>query len=217
MGLSGGIDSALAAVIAVEAVGKENVPGVGMPGPYSSESSIADAREMAEKLNIRFEIISISGACERFEQELAPLFQGAPPGVTEENMQSRLRGVTLMALSNKTGSLLLTTGNKSELAVGYCTLYGDMCGGLAVISDVPKTLVYKFARVGNRATTERFRKTFSPSRLPPSCAPIKRTPIPAPLRHARSDPRSLRRAIPHAQRNRRQPETSAGAGARHRE
>ena len=150
IGLSGGIDSALTAVIAVDAVGKENVTGVGMPGPYSSESSITDAREMAEKLNIRFEIVSISGACERFEQELAPLFQGTPPGVTEENLQSRLRGVTLMALSNKTGAMVLTTGNKSELAVGYCTLYGDMCGGLAVISDVPKTLVYKLARVGNQ-------------------------------------------------------------------
>ena len=121
-----------------------------MPGPYSSESSVTDARAMAEKLGIRFEIVSITGACERFEQELAPLFQGTPPGVTEENLQSRLRGVTLMALSNKTGAMVLTTGNKSELAVGYCTLYGDMCGGLAVISDVPKTLVYKLARVGNQ-------------------------------------------------------------------
>src|SRR5665213_3954847 len=150
IGLSGGIDSSLTAVIAVDAVGKENVTGVGMPGPYSSESSITDAREMAEKLNIRFEIVSISGACERFEQELAPLFQGTSPGVTEENLQSRLRGVTLMALSNKTGAMVLTTGNKSELAVGYCTLYGDMCGGLAVISDVPKTLVYKLARIANQ-------------------------------------------------------------------
>jgi len=105
---------------------------------------------MAERLGIRFEIVSITGTYERFEQELAPLFQGTQPGVTEENLQSRLRGVTLMALSNKTGAMVLTTGNKSELAVGYCTLYGDMCGGLAVISDVPKTLVYKLARVGNQ-------------------------------------------------------------------
>jgi NAD+ synthetase len=148
--LSGGIDSALTAVIAVDAVGKENVTGVGMPGPYSSASSVTDARDMAEKLGIRFDIVSISGAYERFEQELAPLFQAAEPGVTEENLQSRLRGVTLMALSNKTGAMVLTTGNKSELAVGYCTLYGDMCGGLAVISDVPKTLVYKLARIGNQ-------------------------------------------------------------------
>jgi NAD+ synthase/NAD+ synthase (glutamine-hydrolysing) len=150
IGLSGGIDSALTAVIAVDAVGKENVTGVGMPGPYSSSSSVTDARDMAEKLGIRFEIVSITGAYERFEQELAPLFQGTQPGVTEENLQSRLRGVTLMALSNKTGAMVLTTGNKSELAVGYCTLYGDMCGGLAVISDVPKTLVYKLARIANQ-------------------------------------------------------------------
>ena len=149
IGLSGGIDSALTAAIAVDAVGRENVTGVGMPGPYSSEHSVTDAREMAKKLNIRFEIVSIKGAYDRFIQDLAPLFAGLQQDVTEENLQSRLRGVTLMALSNKTGALVLTTGNKSELAVGYCTLYGDMCGGLAVISDVPKTLVYKLSRVAN--------------------------------------------------------------------
>jgi NAD+ synthase (glutamine-hydrolysing) len=150
IGLSGGIDSALTAVIAVDAVGKENVTGVGMPGPYSSEHSVTDARAMAEKLAIRFEMVSITGAYQRFLQELAPLFEGRPPGVTEENLQARLRGVMLMALSNKTGAMVLTTGNKSELAVGYCTLYGDMCGGLAVISDVPKTLVYQLARLANQ-------------------------------------------------------------------
>jgi NAD+ synthase/NAD+ synthase (glutamine-hydrolysing) len=150
IGLSGGIDSSLTALIAVEAVGKENVTGVGMPGPYSSDHSVRDAREMAAKLGIRFEIVSISGVYERFEETLAPLFCGLPQDVTEENLQSRLRGVTLMALSNKTGALVLTTGNKSELAVGYCTLYGDMCGGLAVISDVPKTMVYALSRIGNR-------------------------------------------------------------------
>ncbi len=150
IGLSGGIDSALTAAIAVEAVGKENVTGVGMPGPYSSEHSVIDAREMARSLGIRFEIVSITGVCERMEQELAPLFAGFARDVTEENLQSRLRGVTLMALSNKTGALVLTTGNKSELAVGYCTLYGDMCGGLAVISDVPKVLVYQLSRIANR-------------------------------------------------------------------
>ena len=150
IGLSGGIDSALTAAIAVDAVGRENVTGVGMPGPYSSEHSVTDAREMAEKLNIRFEIVSIKGVYERFIQDLEPLFQGMKQDVTEENLQSRLRGVTLMALSNKTGALVLTTGNKSELAVGYCTLYGDMCGGLAVISDVPKTLVYKLTRIANK-------------------------------------------------------------------
>ncbi len=150
IGLSGGIDSALTAVIAVDAVGKENVTGVGMPGPYSSEHSVTDAREMAERLGIKFELIPISNAYEKFIDELAPAFAGRAQDVTEENLQSRLRGVTLMALSNKTGALVLTTGNKSELAVGYCTLYGDMCGGLAVISDVPKTLVYTLSRVANK-------------------------------------------------------------------
>jgi NAD+ synthase (glutamine-hydrolysing) len=150
IGLSGGIDSSLTAAIAVEAVGKENVTGVGMPGPYSSEGSVTDAREMAERLGIRFEIVKISGVYEGFICELNPLFAGRKPDVTEENLQSRLRGVTLMALSNKTGALVLTTGNKSELAVGYCTLYGDMCGGLAVISDVPKTMVYSLSRIANR-------------------------------------------------------------------
>jgi NAD+ synthase (glutamine-hydrolysing) len=150
IGLSGGIDSSLTAAIAVEAVGKENVTGVGMPGPYSSDHSVTDAREMAARLGIRFEIVSISGVYHRFLEELAPLFTGRAADVTEENLQSRLRGVTLMALSNKTGALVLTTGNKSELAVGYCTLYGDMCGGLAVISDVPKTMVYSLSRIANR-------------------------------------------------------------------
>jgi NAD+ synthase (glutamine-hydrolysing) len=150
IGLSGGIDSALTAAIAVEAVGKENVTGVGMPGPYSSEHSLTDARQMAAKLGIRFEVVTISGVYDRFLTELNPLFEGRAAGVTEENLQSRLRGVTLMALSNKTGALVLTTGNKSELAVGYCTLYGDMCGGLAVISDVPKTMVYSLSRIANR-------------------------------------------------------------------
>jgi len=150
IGLSGGIDSSLVAAIAVEAVGRENVTGVSMPGPFSSDHSRSDARIMAERLGIRFETSSISEACAVFEQTLAPLFAGAPRDVAEENLQSRLRGVTLMALSNKWGALVLTTGNKSELAVGYCTLYGDMCGGLAVISDVPKTLVYDLCRIANR-------------------------------------------------------------------
>ena len=148
--LSGGIDSALTAAIAVDAVGKENVTGVGMPGPYSSEHSITDARDLARNLGIRFELIPIGTQYNAFMNVLGPLFDGGAVGVTEENLQSRLRGVTLMALSNKWGALVLTTGNKSELAVGYCTLYGDMCGGLAVISDVPKTLVYSLARVANR-------------------------------------------------------------------
>jgi NAD+ synthase/NAD+ synthase (glutamine-hydrolysing) len=150
IGLSGGIDSSLTAAIAVEAVGRENVTGVAMPGPYSSEHSLTDAREMASRLGVRFEVVSISATYERFLEELQPLFAGRAPDVTEENVQSRLRGMTLMALSNKTGALVLTTGNKSELAVGYCTLYGDMCGGLAVISDVPKTMVYALSRIANQ-------------------------------------------------------------------
>jgi NAD+ synthase/NAD+ synthase (glutamine-hydrolysing) len=120
-----------------------------MPGPYSSDHSVVDARDMAHTLGIRFELISISEEYQAFLKALNPLFNGFRPDVTEENLQSRLRGVTLMALSNKWGALVLTTGNKSELAVGYCTLYGDMCGGLAVISDVPKTLVYQLSRVAN--------------------------------------------------------------------
>ena len=149
IGLSGGIDSALVAVIAVDAVGKENVTGVGMPGPYSSEGSIADARSLAQNLGIRFEVMPIKCGYEAMVHSLNPLFAGFNPDTTEENLQSRLRGVTLMALSNKFGSLVLTTGNKSEIAVGYCTLYGDMCGGLGVISDVPKTMVYRLARIAN--------------------------------------------------------------------
>jgi NAD+ synthase/NAD+ synthase (glutamine-hydrolysing) len=150
IGLSGGIDSSLTAALAVDAVGRENVTGVAMPGPYSSEHSIADARALAANLGIRFEIVSINAGYEAMLGTLAPLFAGGPEDATEENIQSRLRGLTLMGLSNKWGALVLTTGNKSELAVGYCTLYGDMCGGLAVISDVPKTLVYELSRVANR-------------------------------------------------------------------
>jgi len=150
LGLSGGIDSSLTACIAADAVGPENVVGVAMPGPFSSDHSLRDARVLAEKLGIRFEVAPITAAYERFLDVLDPIFAGAPQDVTEENLQARLRGMTLMALSNKWGALVLTTGNKSELAVGYCTLYGDMCGGLAVISDVPKTLVYELSRVANR-------------------------------------------------------------------
>jgi NAD+ synthase (glutamine-hydrolysing) len=150
IGLSGGIDSSLTAAIAVDAVGRENVTGVAMPGPYSSEHSVSDAHAMARNFGIEFHIIGINDPYGAFIETLQPVFAGRAPDVTEENLQSRLRGVTLMALSNKTGALVLTTGNKSELAVGYCTLYGDMCGGLAVISDVPKTLVYELSRVANR-------------------------------------------------------------------
>lgn len=150
LGLSGGIDSSLTALIAADAVGVENVIGIAMPGPHSSEGSVTDARRLAEKLGIRFEIIPINDAYQAFMKTLEPVFRGWAPDTTEENLQARLRGNTVMALSNKFGALVLTTGNKSELAVGYCTLYGDMVGGLAVISDVPKTLVYQVSRVANR-------------------------------------------------------------------
>ncbi len=150
IGLSGGIDSTLVACIAADAVGAENVVGVGMPGPYSSDHSLKDARDLAENLGIRFEVVPISGAYDNLLGNLAPVFGAAARDVTEENIQARLRGLTLMALSNKWNALVLTTGNKSEVAVGYCTLYGDMCGGLAVISDVPKTMVYDLCRVVNR-------------------------------------------------------------------
>jgi NAD+ synthetase len=150
IGLSGGIDSSLTAAVAVEAAGPENVMGIGMPGPYSSDHSIADARALAASLGIHFELIPITPTYNQFCESLEPVFKGFKPDVTEENLQARLRGATLMALSNKFGAMVLTTGNTSELAVGYCTLYGDMCGGLAVISDVPKTLVYALSRVANR-------------------------------------------------------------------
>jgi len=150
LGLSGGMDSSLTAAVAVDALGAENVTGVAMPGPFSSEGSITDARALAGNLGVHLETAPITAVYDRFLEVLDPLFRGAPRDVTEENLQARLRGVTLMALSNKSGALVLTTGNKSELAVGYCTLYGDMCGGLAVISDVPKTLVYSLARVANK-------------------------------------------------------------------
>ena len=150
LGLSGGIDSALTAVLAVEALGREHVTGVAMPGPYSSEGSVRDALLLAETLGITCLKIPIKESYQVMKVGLAGAFEGRPEDATEENLQARLRGVTMMALSNKFGSLLLTTGNKSELAVGYCTLYGDMCGGLAVISDLPKTLVYKLSRWINR-------------------------------------------------------------------
>ena len=149
VGLSGGIDSALTAAIATEAVGPENVLGIGMPGPFSSEGSIADARALAQNLGIRFELLPINQVFEAYRQTLQEVFAGRKVDVTEENLQSRARGTLLMALSNKLGAIVLSTGNKSELGVGYCTLYGDMVGGLAVISDVPKTLVYRLSHYVN--------------------------------------------------------------------
>jgi len=150
IGLSGGIDSAVVASIAVDALGKENVLGVSMPGPFSSEGSKNDARDLAGNLGIEFLTIPIGEPFEAYRKALAPAFAGRREDVTEENFQARIRGNYLMALSNKFGSMVLSTGNKSELAVGYCTLYGDMAGGLAVISDVPKLMVYELARWINR-------------------------------------------------------------------
>ncbi|MFM7213491.1 MAG: NAD+ synthase [Verrucomicrobiota bacterium] len=146
LGLSGGIDSAVVACLAVAALGPDNVRGLSLPSEFSSQGSLDDARDLARNLGIAYDVVPIQPPFEAMKTRLAPLFEGRPEDTTEENLQARLRGVTLMAMSNKFGSLLLTTGNKSELAVGYCTLYGDMCDGLAVISDVPKTLVYRLAR-----------------------------------------------------------------------
>jgi NAD+ synthetase len=150
VGLSGGIDSAVTAVIAVDALGAENVTGVSMPSPYSSRGSIDDARTLARTLGIKFLEIPITDAFRDFKSQFKEIFKDLPENETEENIQPRLRAMTLMALSNKFGHLVLSTGNKSELAVGYCTLYGDMAGGLAVISDVPKTMVYELADWINR-------------------------------------------------------------------
>lgn len=153
LGLSGGIDSALTAALAVQALGAENVLGVALPSPYSSDDSMEDARALAKNLGCRFEVLPISDLFASFQKTLQPLFGDSlpnPSDLTEQNLQARIRGNLLMALSNKFGHLLLSTGNKSEMAVGYCTLYGDMNGGLAVISDVPKQLVYELSRFINR-------------------------------------------------------------------
>ena len=150
LGLSGGIDSALTAVIAADALGPENVRGLTMPSPYSSRGSVDDSFALAKNLGIRCDEVSIIAPFEAVKATMRPIFEGKPEDVTEENMQARIRGLLLMALSNKENHLLLTTGNKSELAVGYCTIYGDMNGGLAVISDLPKTRVYEVSRWINR-------------------------------------------------------------------
>jgi len=155
VGLSGGIDSAVVAAIAVDALGAENVLGVSMPGPFSSEGSETDAAAVARNLGIEFKTIPITSVYEAYLVALKPVFGKRKPDVAEENIQARIRGNYLMALSNKFGSMVLSTGNKSELAVGYCTLYGDMAGGLAVISDVPKLMVYALAEhINHRARRE---------------------------------------------------------------
>jgi len=150
LGLSGGIDSALVAAIAADALGPENVLGVSLPSVYSSEGSKSDACDLAVNLGIRYDTVAIQPVFESVREQMQDIFAGQPEDITEENMQSRIRGLVLMSLSNKFGHLLLTTGNKSEMAVGYCTIYGDMCGGLSVISDLPKTRVYEVSRWINR-------------------------------------------------------------------
>jgi NAD+ synthase (glutamine-hydrolysing) len=150
IGLSGGIDSALTCALAVRALGPEKVWGITMPSPYSSGGSVEDSRRLAENLGIRFDILAIKNLFQTYLETLEPLFAGRQPDLTEENIQARIRGSLLMAIANKFNRLLLTTGNKSELAVGYCTLYGDMSGGLAPISDLPKGMVYELARHLNR-------------------------------------------------------------------
>ncbi|MGE4549975.1 MAG: NAD+ synthase, partial [Opitutales bacterium] len=150
VGLSGGIDSAVTCALAAEALGPENVIGISLPSAISSQHSKDDASALAANLGIEYSTLAIQGIVDAATDELEPLFENRPVDVTEENLQARARGLLLMAVSNKLGSLLLTTGNKSELAVGYCTLYGDMCGGLAVISDLPKTQVFALARHLNR-------------------------------------------------------------------
>lgn len=171
LGLSGGIDSALVLAIAVDALGKDKVRAVMMPSPYTADISWIDARDMAARLGVRYDEIDIAPEFEAFRTSLAPLFEGRPEDTTEENLQARIRGTLLMALSNKFGSIVLTTGNKSEMATGYCTLYGDMAGGFAVIKDVVKTMVFRLARWRNAHDPYRTGSNPIPERIitrPPS-------------------------------------------------
>ena len=178
LGLSGGIDSALVAAIASCAIGPENVLGVLMPSPYSSDHSVNDALELARNLGIAIEMLSIDDLMKTYDRTLADLFVNTTFGIAEENIQSRIRGNLLMAISNKFGHLLLSTGNKSEMAVGYCTLYGDMNGGLAVISDVPKTRVYSLCRWLNSGGYVGAVPPCPPSPYPPPCPPLGKEIIP---------------------------------------
>ncbi|MEP0763121.1 MAG: NAD(+) synthase, partial [Chloroflexota bacterium] len=167
-GLSGGIDSAVAAAIGVAAMGPEHVRGVAMPSRFSSPSSLTDAKDLAQRLGIRFDVIPIERPHAVFEELLAPFFAGLPRDTTEENLQARIRGIILMAFSNKFGLLLVSTGNKSEVAVGYSTLYGDMAGGLAILSDVPKTMIYKLAHWINEDPASPLRQRFGGPVIPAS-------------------------------------------------
>ncbi|HSV56124.1 MAG TPA: NAD(+) synthase, partial [Magnetospirillaceae bacterium] len=184
VGISGGLDSAVVAVLAAQAVGPENLTLLGMPSRYSSEGSITDSRRLAEALGARMEILPIEGPYAAFLDLLEPRFRGLPSGLAEENLQARIRGTLLMTWSNKFGSLLLTTGNKSELACGYCTLYGDMCGALAPIGDLFKTEVYALARALNAGR-------LSEGREPPIPEATLTKPPSAELRPDQTDQDSL--------------------------
>ncbi len=203
IGLSGGIDSSLVATIAVDALGPENVTGVAMPGPYSSEGSLRDAKALAENLGIRLLTMGINDEFHSYRKTLAQTFAGLPEDATEENLQARIRGNLLMALSNKFGSLVLSTGNKSEMAVGYCTLYGDMAGGLAVISDVPKTMVYELAAFTNRERRRIPESVFTKAPSAELRAESDRPGQLAALRRPRPNPEGIRRGPALAERNRR--------------
>ncbi len=188
LGLSGGVDSALVAAIATAAIGAENVLGILMPSPYSSDHSINDALQLAENLGIKTQILPIGTVMHAFDETFAELFAGTEFGIAEENLQSRIRGTLLMAISNKFGHLLISTGNKSEIAVGYCTLYGDMNGGLGAIADVPKTRVYSICQWLNERVKEEGEKInqdgrFSSDSLPPASHPFSVHP-PAPQTQA---------------------------------
>ncbi len=180
LGLSGGIDSALVLAIAVDALGADKVRTVMMPSPYTADISWIDARDMAERLGVQYDEIAIAPTFDALRAALAPHFVGRSEDTTEENLQARIRGTLLMALSNKFGAMVLTTGNKSELAMGYCTLYGDMAGGFAVIKDVAKTVVFAW-RAGAMPTTPmaraptRFPSASSPAPPAPSCVQTRRT------------------------------------------
>ena len=200
IGVSGGVDSAVTAAIAVDALGAEHVLGVFMPSPYTSRESEEDVVELARCLRIECKTIPIAPTCEAYRQSLAPAFANRPTDTTEENLQARIRGNLLMAVSNKFGHLVLTTGNKSEMSVGYSTLYGDMAGGFAVIKDVPKTMVYGLAR---------FRNARGPSPVIPART-LDRPPsaelrpnqkdrrFPSPVHGARSHPSGVCRRRPFA-------------------
>ena len=196
LGLSGGIDSALTAAIAAEAMGPENVLGVMMPSKYSSQGSVDDSVELARNLGIQTMQLPISGIMGTYDGVLAEAFTGRQPDVTEENIQSRIRGNLLMALSNKFGSLLLTTGNKSEMSVGYCTLYGDMNGGLAVIADLPKMMVYRVCALAQPARPGDSRIHHHQAPLGGIAARPDRPGQPAALRTAGRDPGTARGAVP---------------------